>query len=324
MKRFIAQTRTDVVSFIPFFKTPLILISVWIVGYIVAPYFDISASPIFNHIQHLILIFLFCWVLIVINNKTTYYIQRSLNVDDANNLEARSSLTKIKLIQKLINAGIMFLGISISLLTFEQARSIGLSLLTSAGIVGIIIGFAAQKSIGMILAGLQLAFTQPIRFGDVVVVEDEWGKIEELTLTYVVIKIWDERRLVLPVNYFLENPIQNWTRTSADIIGSVFIKVNLTFDVDEIRKLLTEIISGSPDWDNRVMNVQVTDCLEFSKEVRILVSSSDASKNWDLRVYVREKLLQQLSEKFPDSFVQQSISIRASKILQENRTAHVT
>jgi len=192
--------------------------------------------------------------------------------------------------------------ISVSLLTFEQARTIGVSLLTSAGIIGIIVGFAAQKSIGLILAGIQIAITQPIRLDDVVVVEGEWGKIEEITLTYVVVKIWDERRLVLPISWFLEKPFQNWTRSAANIIGTVFIYVDYSFPVESIRTTLPEILQDNPNWDKRVVNVQVTNVTEKYKEVRILVSSSDSSKNWDLRTEIREKLIDFINEKYPDTF----------------------
>jgi len=202
----------------------------------------------------------------------------------------------------IANSIIIIIAISISLLTFEQARTIGLSLLTSAGIIGIIVGFAAQKSIGLILAGIQIAITQPIRLDDVVIVEGEWGRIEEITLTYVVVKIWDERRLVLPITWFLEKPFQNWTRTNADIIGTIFIKVDYTFPVESLRIAIPEMLKGNINWDGRVFNVQVTDTDERSKEVRVLLSSSDSSKNWDLRTEIREKLIDFINENYPDTF----------------------
>jgi len=176
------------------------------------------------------------------------------------------------------------------------------SLLTSAGVIGIIVGFAAQKSIGMILSGIQLAITQPIRIDDVVIVEEEWGRIEEITLTYVVVKIWDERRLVLPVTWFLEKPFQNWTRTGAFITGTVFLYVDYNFPVDSIRKVMPELLKGNADWDGRTVNVQVTNATERYKEIRVLLSSADASKNWDLRTAVREKLIDFINENYPDSF----------------------
>ena len=187
-------------------------------------------------------------------------------------------------------------------MTFEQAKTIGVSLLTSAGIIGIIVGFAAQKSIGMMLAGIQLAVTQPIRLDDVVIVEGEWGRIEEITLTYVVVKIWDERRLILPVTWFLEKPFQNWTRTNADIIGTIFLYVDYSFPVKSIRTALPDMLKGNPNWDGRVLNVQVTKSTEQYKEIRVLLSSADASKNWNLRTAIREKLVGFINVNYPDTF----------------------
>lgn len=151
----------------------------------------------------------------------------------------------IKVFNNIANTIVITLAFAAALLTFEQARGIGVSLLTSAGVVGLIVGFAAQKSIGMILSGIQLAITQPIRLDDVVVLEGEWGRIEEITLTYVVVKIWDERRLVLPINYFLEKPFQNWTRTTSSIMGTVFIFVDYGFPVDELRNELPNMLQGN-------------------------------------------------------------------------------
>ena len=188
------------------------------------------------------------------------------------------------------------------MLTFKEARAVGVSLLTSAGILGIVVGFAAQKSLGLILAGIQIAFTQPIRIDDVVVVQGEWGRIEEITLTYVVVKIWDERRLILPVTWFLENPFQNWTRSDSAIIGSVFFYVDYGFPVESIRGVLPGMLKGNSNWDERIWNVQVTKTTEQYKEVRILLSSSDSSKNWDLKTEMMEKVIEFIHGNYPDAF----------------------
>jgi small-conductance mechanosensitive channel len=179
-----------------------------------------------------LLIFSIAWISIQFVRAGAYYLQGKLDIGTADNLNARSRLTQIKVFKGIVNSLIIIIALSIGLLTFEQVRTIGISLLTSAGIIGIIVGFAAQKSIGMILAGIQLAITQPIRLDDVVIVEGEWGRIEEITLTYVVVKIWDERRLVLPVTWFLEKPFQNWTRTGSEITGTIFLYVDFGFPVD--------------------------------------------------------------------------------------------
>jgi small-conductance mechanosensitive channel len=187
-------------------------------------------------------------------------------------------------------------------MTIESVRSIGITLLTSAGVAGIIVGLAAQKSIGQILSGLQLAITQPIRLDDVVIVEGEWGRVEEINLTYVVVKIWDQRRMILPSGYFLERPFQNWTRTEASIMGTISLFVSYDLPLEPLRKALPQILKGNENWDGRVQNIQVTDTALWHKEIRILLSSSDASKNWDLRVAVREALIDFINQNYPGSF----------------------
>ncbi len=286
------------------FRIPALWVIYWILLKIFTYLFlsNLSFYPYLLHINSLLLIFSVTWITMQFVKAGTYFLQKKLDIGAADNLNARISLTQIKVFTGIANSIIVTVAIAVGLLTFEQARTIGLSLLTSAGIVGIIVGFAAQKSIGLILAGIQIAITQPIRLDDVVIVEGEWGKIEEITLTYVVVKIWDERRLMLPVTYFLEKPFQNWTRTNANIIGTVFFYVGYDLPVQEIREFVPGILKGNPNWDGRVFNVQITNTNELYKEMRILVSSSDASKNWDLRTDVREKVIDFIQDKYPECF----------------------
>jgi len=185
-------------------------------------------------------------------------------------------------------------------MSFAKVRHIGVSILASAGIVGIVIGFAAQKTLGNFIAGIQIAIAQPIRLDDVVIIEDEWGWIEEITLTFVVVRIWDLRRLVVPISYFLEKPFQNWTRTAADLLGTVFIYTDYTVPVEEIRNELTHILENSPRWDKKVNALQVTNATEKTVELRALMSAADSSIMWDLRCEVREKLLEFLQQRFPE------------------------
>jgi len=287
------------------FKIPSLIFVYWIASKIFTHFFfnDLAITNFLNHLNTLIIVFIIAWLAIQFLKALTYYLKSKLHIENANNLESRKNLTQLNVFNSIANTVIIIIAISVALMTFEQVRSVGLSLLTSAGIAGIIVGLAAQKSIGMILAGIQLAVTQPIRLDDVVIVEGEWGRVEEIMLTYVVVKIWDERRLVLPVNYFLENPFQNWTRTSADILGTIFIRVDFSFPVDKLRKKLSELVENNPNWDNRVANIQVTDQSDRYKELRVLVSSADSSKNWNLRVELREKLLDYIQENYPDTFV---------------------
>lgn len=286
------------------FKIPGLWLLYWVLLKVFSHFF-LSNLPLFPYLEHintLLIIFSVTWISIKLIKAFEYYLLRKFDIDSEDNLEARKNITQITVFKGIANSVIVIIALSISLLTFEQARNIGLSLLTSAGIIGVIVGFAAQKSIGLILAGIQIAITQPIRLDDVVIVEGEWGRIEEITLTYVVVKIWDERRLVLPITWFLEKPFQNWTRNNAEIIGSVFIKVDYDFPVKSIRDVLPQMLKDNSDWDGRVLNVQVTDANDRSKEIRVLLSSSNSSKNWDLRTDIREKLIDYINANYPDTF----------------------
>jgi small-conductance mechanosensitive channel len=229
------------------------------------------------------------------------YIYHTYDLNKVDNLKERKVRTQIQFIRKIIVVTIIFLTIAIILLSFESMRKIGTGLLTGVGIGGIIVGFAAQSSLGNLLAGFQIAFTQPIRIDDVLVVEGEWGRVEEITLTYVVLKIWDERRLILPINYFIQKPFQNWTRTSADILGTVFLYMDHTVPIDAIREEFERLIVKSNLWDKRVKVVQVTDVKEHTIEIRVLMSSSTSSNAFDLRCYIRENLITFIQKNFPGS-----------------------
>lgn len=181
-------------------------------------------------------------------------------------------------------------------------------MLTSVGIGGIIIGFAAQKSLGNLLAGFQIAFTQPIRIDDVLIVEGEWGKVEEINLTYVVVNIWDKRRLVLPIQYFIETPFQNWTRTTAEILGTVFIYTDFTVPVDKLREKLSELLKAHPLWDGQVDVMQVTDLKEQTMEIRCLMSCRNAGEAFDLRCYIREAMIGFIRAHYPESLTRTRVS----------------
>lgn len=226
-------------------------------------------------------------------------VQYPLDVRD--NLHARKVYTQIYVLKRVAMVVIALIALACSLMVFDTVRQLGTSILASAGIAGIILGFAAQRSLSTLLAGLQIAITQPIRLDDVVIVEGEWGKIEEITLTYVVVRIWDLRRLVLPINYFIETPFQNWTRSSADLLGTVFLHLDFRVPVDEIRTELDTILQDNPKWDGIVKGVQVTDANDRTMEVRILAGSPDSGSAWDLRCEIREKMIAFLQKNYPDS-----------------------
>jgi small-conductance mechanosensitive channel len=226
---------------------------------------------------------------------------RQHRVDVADNLQARAVHTQVLVLKRVAVALIVIFAAASMLMVFESVRQFGASILASAGIAGIIIGFAAQRSIATLLAGFQIALTQPIRVDDVVIVEGEWGRIEEITLTYVVVRIWDLRRLIVPVTHFIEQPFQNWTRVSADILATVFLYVDYTVPVDALRAELTRILEASKLWDGKVNVLQVTDAKEHTLEIRALASAADAGLAWDLRCEVREKLVDFVQRNYPDS-----------------------
>jgi small-conductance mechanosensitive channel len=248
----------------------------------------------------ILLIILFALILINLIRIFEDYVFHKYDFDKENNLKARKIRTQLQFVRKLAMSLIVIVAAGVILLSFESMRKIGAGLLTGVGVGGIIIGFAAQKSLGNLLAGFQIAFTQPIRIDDVLVVEGEWGKVEDITLTYVVLKIWDQRRLILPINYFIEKPFQNWTRVTSELIGTVFLYLDYTAPVDKIRIELERLLEANSLWDRRVCVLQVTDTKENSIEVRALVSGTNSSNVFDLRCQVREGLISFIKNNYPD------------------------
>jgi len=241
------------------------------------------------------------WLLLRAAKLTEKALLDEHRIDVEDNLSARKIYTKVSVIRKIANIIIIIVAVASILMMFDSVRQFGTSILASAGIAGIVLGLAAQKTLGNLIAGIQIAISQPIRIDDVVIVEGEWGRIEELTLTYVVVRIWDLRRLVLPINYFIERPFQNWTRTSADLLGTVFLHVDYTIPVSVLRKEFRHILDGHPLWDGKVCIVQVTDATPQTMELRLLLSTADASTGWDLRCEVREKMLAFIQKEYPGS-----------------------
>jgi small-conductance mechanosensitive channel len=206
---------------------------------------------------------------------------------------ARGLRTQLAVLRRVTEVAVVLVAASLLLLQFEAVRSVGVSLLASAGLAGLVIGLAAQKSISTLLAGIQLSITQPVRIGDTVIVENEWGWIEEITLTYVVVKVWDLRRLVVPMSHFLDKPFQNWSKVSPEILGTVEVYADFRTDVAAVRAELKRILEQESEglWDGKVQGLQVTSCTERAMLLRALVSAADAGKAWDLRCLVREKLI---------------------------------
>lgn len=215
------------------------------------------------------------------------------------NRHERKVLTQLNFVKHAAILAIIIITISALLLSFEGGQKFGAGLLTSAGVASVIIGFAAQKTIANFLAGIQIAFTQPMKIDDAVLVEKEWGWIEEINLTYVVVRLWDWRRLILPITYFVNEPFQNWTRNKAEIIGSVFFHLDYSAPVDKIREQLTHILENEPLWDRKVCVLHVVEATEKTIQLRALMSAKTSPQAWDLRCSVREKLIKFIQESYP-------------------------
>lgn len=254
---------------------------------------------VLRRVVEALLISSFAWVLVRVVNVVEDLIRQHYQLSEADNLRVRKLFTQLQFVRKLAVSLIVFLAVALVLMSFATVRKIGTGLLTSAGIVSVIVGFAAQRSISNLLAGFQIAFTQPIRLDDVLVVEGEWGRVEEITFTYVVLRLWDERRLVLPLNYFIEKPFQNWTRSTAQLLGTVFVYTDYTIPVDAVRQELERITRQHPLWDGRVCVLQVTDSKERTLELRALVSAANSGHAFDLRCAVREQLVGFIQQHYP-------------------------
>ena len=257
--------------------------------------------PGVNHILSLFLIATVSWLLIKVVYVLEDFVVDRFAIDVKDNLRARKIHTQLRVLKRLVIIVVSIIAISTMLMTLPKVRQLGTTILASAGIIGIVVGMAAQRTIATFIAGLQIAFTQPIRVDDVVIVENEWGRIEEITLTYVVVRIWDLRRLIVPITYFIEKPFQNWTRTTADILGTVFLYVDYTVPIDSVREELHRILKHSELWDGKVCVLQVTNTSEHTVELRALMSAPDASTAWSLRCEVREKLVGFVKTQYPQA-----------------------
>ncbi|WP_426061411.1 mechanosensitive ion channel family protein [Hymenobacter sp. B1770] len=260
-----------------------------------------KAFEVLRRVVEMVLILSFAWGLIQTLDVIQDLLLSRYQLGSGDNLRVRKLFTQLQFVKKLAVSLIALVAVGLVLMSFATVRRLGTGLLTSAGIASVIVGFAAQRSISNLLAGFQIAFTQPIRIDDVLVVEGEWGRVEEITFTYVVLSIWDERRLVLPLNYFIEKPFQNWTRNSSKLTGAVYLQTDYTVPVDALRTELQRIAEAHPLWDKRVCVLHVTDSKERTLELRALVSAADASSVWELRCAVREQLVAFLQREYPGS-----------------------
>jgi small-conductance mechanosensitive channel len=285
-----------------------------------------ETADILARLLGLVTICLLGWVaLTALHIGADLYLRR-FRLDLADNLLARKHVTQVRVFERVLEVVIVLVTIGFALMTFDAVRQYGVTLFASAGVAGIIAGLAARPVLSNFFAGVQLAVAQPIRIDDAVIVENESGTIEEITFSYVVVKLWDLRRMVVPLSYFIEKPFQNWTRTGGELIGTVFLYVDHTAPVETIRKKLTEIVGQSNLWNGKVASLQVSDCKETTIELRALVSADNASTLWDLRCDVREKLIDFLQREYPTALPRRRYEAAESVLekadeAQELRTA---
>lgn len=266
------------------------------------PLLPSTAIPraLIQHAAGLTVIALIGWGALIGISFLEALIAARYSLEEHDNLRARRIRTQSGMLRRVSSVLIVVITVGFMLMTFPEIRRLGLSLFASAGIAGLIIGIAARPALANIIAGLQIALTEPIRLDDVVIVEGEWGRIEEIGTTYVVVRIWDLRRMVVPLSYFIEKPFQNWTRASADILGTVFLYTDYTVPVEALRWELGRILASTKLWDGKVNVLQMTDTTAHTVELRALMSAANSSDAWDLRCYVRERLIAYLQKNYPE------------------------
>lgn len=240
------------------------------------------------------------WISIrIVDMSAARYLQNFRDVTE--NFIARKHVTQVRVFKRVTDTIIVVITVSTALMTFDSVRQYGVSLFASAGAAGIIVGLAARPLLSNLIAGLQIAITQPIRIEDAVIIENEWGWVEDIASTYVVIRLWDWRRMVVPLSYFIEKPFQNWTRDAASLIGVIALHVDYRADVQRIRSWLEQAVKHSKLWDGEVVNLQVVDADARTIELRALVSARNAPQSWDLRCEIREKLVAFIRDEMPEA-----------------------
>jgi small-conductance mechanosensitive channel len=290
-------------SFVRHAARPARLIFPALAVLLVSPSLRISPT-LEEDLRHLLVLLLIsgaAWFAAAMMNVAEDVLTDRYRMDVEDNLTARRIKTQVHVLRRIAAVMIALLALAAMLMTFPQIWNLGASLFASAGAAGLVVGMAGRSTLSNLLAGVQIALTEPIRLDDVVIVEGEWGRIEEICATYVVVRIWDLRRMVVPLSYFIERPFQNWTRTSASILGTVFLYVDYTVPVDELRGELHRILEASGMWDGKVWNLQVTNSTDRSIEIRALMSAPDSGRAWDLRCLVRERMVAYLQRNYPNS-----------------------
>ena len=248
------------------------------------------------------------WIALALLGFARDWVDLRADISIADNLEARRRRTRIAIVHRIGAVIIVVLTVCLMLMTIPAVRNIGITMLASAGLIGLAVGAAAQPALKNLIAGIQMAITEPIRIDDVVIIDGEWGRIEEIRLTYVVVRIWDERRLVVPVSRFLDESFENWTRRSSELLGTAFLHVDPTAEVPRIRAKLEQVVAAEPLWDGRVCVLQVTGTAPDHLELRALVSAADAGAAYDLRCNVREAMSAFLADEMPEALVRHRLA----------------
>ncbi|QPF86577.1 mechanosensitive ion channel family protein [Bradyrhizobium genosp. L] len=254
-----------------------------------------------SHFFGIAVIALVGWISIRVTEMVSARYLDKFRLDVAENFLARKHVTQVRVFKRVADTLIVVIAVSTALMTFDSVKQYGVSLFASAGAAGLIVGLAARPLLSNLIAGVQIAVTQPIRIEDAVIIENEWGWVEDIASTYVVIRLWDWRRMVVPLSYFIERPFQNWTRDAQSLIGAIALHVDYSADVPGIRKRLEQVAKESRLWDGAVVNLQVIDTHPRTIELRALVSARNAPQSWDLRCEIREKLLAFIRDEMPDA-----------------------
>jgi small-conductance mechanosensitive channel len=285
--------------------------------------FVMPAAPLSNelrndltHLFAVATIALVGWITMrAVDLASTQYLLRYHDITE--NLLARKHVTQVRVFKRVIDTLVIIIAVSAALMTFDSVRQYGVSLFASAGAAGLVVGLAARPLLSNLIAGVQIAVTQPIRIEDAVIIENEWGWVEDIASTYVVIRLWDWRRMVVPLSYFIERPFQNWTRDAASLIGSVILHVDYAADVGRIRKYLEQAVKETKLWDGAVVNLQVVETDARTMQLRALVSARNAPNSWDLRCEIREKLISFLQREMPNALPRERADISPPLVVQE-------
>ncbi|WP_019988629.1 mechanosensitive ion channel family protein [Rudanella lutea] len=276
----------------------------------------IRRHPVADKAAEVLFLIAATWLVVQLLKVGELLLVRQYDTTQDVNLSQRKFVTQVRFVRRFIVFLIFIISGALLLLTFQGSRKVGLSVLTSAGVFSVLIGFAAQKTLANLLAGIQIAFTQQIRLDDAVVVENEWGRIEEINLTNVVVRLWDRRRLILPITYFVETPFQNWTRSDASITGAILLYLDYNVPIERLREKAREFAEADPLWNQDVFAVQITDTTPTGVIVRILVSAADAPSAFDLRCHLREAIIVFLREEYPESLPQTRVQFEPARIPQ--------